>query len=107
MMKLGICRACGAAQYPPREVCVRCLSDAIDIREGDVAGTVLSLTTIHRSIDPAFSEPTPIASVKIDAGPVAIAFAWAGLKPGARVRLSEEPSRPTGQPRIHARPERG
>jgi len=105
-MRLGICGACGAAQYPPREVCVRCLSDAIDSRDVEAAGTVLSLTTIHRSIDPQFTEPAAIASVRMDAGPVVIAFVEPGLKVGARVRLAEKTSRPTGQPRIHAQPER-
>lgn len=64
------------------------MSDVIEVKESDVQGTVLSLTTIHRAIDPGFPEPTAIASVKMDVGPVAIAFAAAGLTIGARVLLS-------------------
>jgi uncharacterized OB-fold protein len=88
-MKLGICRACGAAQYPAREVCAKCLSDAIEVREREVLGEIVSLAKIHRSADAKFAGQTPaIASVKMDAGPVAISFVSPEAKLGARVRLS-------------------
>ena len=93
-MLLGICRQCGTAQYPLREVCLRCLSDAIDARETDAGGIVLAGARVHRSLDPAFAGrlPLEIVSVKLDAGPVAIVFGRPGLEAGARVRL-----RPQGE----------
>jgi uncharacterized OB-fold protein len=90
VIELAICQNCGAAQYPFREVCVRCLSDNIDVRQVDAQGTLLACTRIHRSFDPRFSSrlPLQVGSVKLDAGPVAIAFVSQGVsKVGMRVRL--------------------
>ena len=90
MIKLGVCRDCAATQYPPREVCGSCLSQAVELREVDAQGTLLACTRIHRSIEPRFASrlPLDVGSVKLDAGPVAIAFVPAGVAaPGARVRL--------------------
>lgn len=46
------CSECGTLQYPPRDVCRRCLSDALHPRETPVTGTVMAQALIHRSLDP-------------------------------------------------------
>lgn len=90
MIRLAICGGCGAAHHPLREVCGRCLSDQVELRETTGEGTLIASTRIHRSIEPRFAPRLPLAvgSVKLDAGPVAIAFIE-GEPPraGARVRL--------------------
>jgi hypothetical protein len=47
--ELQCCAACGTVQYPPREACVACLSDALEWRETDPAGDLLADTVVHHS----------------------------------------------------------
>jgi uncharacterized OB-fold protein len=73
---LPVCENCGTCQYPVRDTCWRCLSCCIEDREIDGAGAVVATTVLHRSNDPQFSSSLPlrIASVRLDAGPVVLAF---------------------------------
>lgn len=90
MIDLATCEACGAAQYPPREVCVRCLSDRVRASAVDARGVLLARTRLHRSIDARFDSrlPLDIGTVRLDAGPVAFAFLSADCgEAGSRVRL--------------------
>ena len=85
-MTLQRCTACGAFQYPPREVCATCLSDRLDgDPSADTHGEVLARTLLHHSFEPRFRAQLPIAVglVRFDAGPVAVCF----LGPATGARL--------------------
>ncbi len=87
---LQVCAACGTIQYPPREVCERCLHHELDWKTADPAGAVLAHTTLHTSIEPYFREraPWPIGSIKLDSGPLVVAhLAGDCTTVGKRVRL--------------------
>ena len=89
-MKLQHCIACDAVQYPPRELCVACLADTLEVRETDAeSGELLAVTLLHRSHDPAFSSRLPICIglVRLDAGPSAVCFLTDGCGAGTRVRV--------------------
>jgi len=93
---LPVCPSCSTVQYPPREACVNCLAGDLRWCEVDNHGEVLATTVQHYSLDERFRPQLPlhVASVKLDAGPVAIVFAPPDLKPGQSVsvvlRESEE-----------------
>jgi len=77
MIRLQRCAACGAAQYPPREICVACLSDTLAWETTDsLPGRVLARTVLHHSNEPRFRPRLPLAIglVQLDAGPVAVCF---------------------------------
>lgn len=73
---LPTCRDCGAVQYPAQDACVRCLSDRLEDTPIDGAGTLVSWTALHRSNEARFAGRLPlrIGSVRLDAGPLVIAF---------------------------------
>lgn len=83
------CGACGAGQYPPRELCRTCLADALAWTEHDsVGGELLAVTAVHHTNDPAFRGrlPLPVGLVRI--GDVtAVCFVAAGLAPPAAVQV--------------------
>ena len=88
--ELPVCGACGAAQYPPREVCRACLGDDLGWAEVDGRGEVLATVDLHHSLEPWFGErlPWPIASVKLKVGGVALVhIAPQVAGPGRKVRL--------------------
>jgi uncharacterized OB-fold protein len=101
--ELPVCDACGTAQYPVREVCVRCLSDRLRRRPVKSGGVVLARTVLHRSMDERFAPRLPLAigSVKLDAGPVAITVLDGELAPGVRVQVRAT-SGPEGRTVLHA-----
>lgn len=88
--RLQVCGSCGAVQYPPREVCRQCLSDALVWRAQDGLGKVIAATALHASLEPYFQSrlPVHVAAVQLDAGPVVYAFNDDNLKPGALVRIT-------------------
>ena len=69
--ELQTCEDCGAVQYPPREVCHKCLSAALRWREQGGEGELLGSTTLHHSNDLFFRERLPwrLGLVHLDAGP--------------------------------------
>ncbi len=88
--ELQVCAECGAVQYPPREVCHRCLSGALRWREQSGLGELLSATVVHHSHDPFFRERVPwrLGLVRLDAGPSVVAHLHSGCGPApARVRV--------------------
>jgi len=88
--ELPVCEDCGAVQYPLRERCRLCSSGRLVWREVSAEGTLLARTSARHSTDPYFQRRRPIqlGSVKLDAGPVAIAFVTGKCgAPGSRVRL--------------------
>ncbi|MFK8050547.1 MAG: Zn-ribbon domain-containing OB-fold protein [Halioglobus sp.] len=74
-LHLQQCQQCKTVQYPPREVCVSCLSDDLPWREVDPAGTVQASSQLHHCLEPYFSARKPwlMGSVKLDCGPVVLA----------------------------------
>ena len=57
--ELQQCRDCGTVQYPPREVCGKCLSVRLSWRAQDDQGELLAATVLHHSNDPFFRERLP------------------------------------------------
>jgi NAD(P)-dependent dehydrogenase (short-subunit alcohol dehydrogenase family)/uncharacterized OB-fold protein len=88
--ELQVCADCGAVQYPPREVCHRCLSDRLRWREQTGMGELLSTTTVRHSHDPFFRERVPwtLGLVQLDAGPTLVVHLHGGCAPPpSRVRV--------------------
>lgn len=76
-LSLQHCVDCGAAQYPPRELCHACLGDLV-WRETAGSGVVSSRIDLHHSLWEFFKrhtaqKPWPIASIALDCGPTALA----------------------------------
>ena len=93
-LRLQRCGGCGAVQYPPRERCGACLDDALQLEAVASGATVLAATTLQHSLEPWFAARLPwtIASLYLDAGPVAFAHIEAALaRPGDRVRVASVP----------------
>ena len=58
-LELQRCAACSAIQYPPREACVRCLSQELEWTLMSGEGELVSETTLHHSQELFFRERTP------------------------------------------------
>jgi len=87
-LALQRCTACGAVQYPPRELCWSCLADAMEWRVSDQeAGELLATTTLHHSHDMQFRARPPlrVGLVRLDAGPTAVCFLAGDCVVGVRV----------------------
>jgi NAD(P)-dependent dehydrogenase (short-subunit alcohol dehydrogenase family)/uncharacterized OB-fold protein len=87
---LQVCADCGAATYPPRDACPKCLSAKLVFQKVDDAGTLLAVTTIRTSVDDYFRAHLPwrIGTVSLDCGPTMLAHLHAEVHEGARVRMS-------------------
>lgn len=103
---LQVCHECSAVQYPPREVCVHCLSEHLAWQPVSPMGTLQALTTLHHSNDLYFRERLPwrVGSVHMRAGPVVVAHAHPDCVEGGRVRLALRLDR-SGQAVMLALPE--
>jgi uncharacterized OB-fold protein len=81
------CTACGAVQYPPRELCGACLADVLEWRHSNVElGEVLAMTLVHHTLDAKFRTrlPLSVGLVRFDTGPVALCFLAGGCEAGVR-----------------------
>jgi uncharacterized OB-fold protein len=90
MIRLQRCKECGAAQYPPREICGACLSDRLAWQEAEsLPARVLARTRLHHSNEPSFRSRLPLSLglVRFDAGPVAICFLAEATAPGTAVQV--------------------
>ena len=58
-LELQRCAACSAIQYPPREACVKCLSEELEWTLMSGEGELVSETTLHHSQELFFRERTP------------------------------------------------
>lgn len=87
---LQVCSSCQAVQYPPREVCGECLSDALAWEPVNPWGVLLASTTLHHSNDLYFRERLPwrIGTVRMDAGPSVIAHVHQDCADNELVRLT-------------------
>ena len=86
------CEACSTVQYPPREVCCKCLSDQLSWQESDNLGTVLASVALQRSLEPYFQDQTPwlLGSVQLDCGPVVLLqLPSTCQKNGSRVQVTQ------------------
>lgn len=89
-MVLQRCRACGAFQYPPREVCHRCLAESLRWTAVDGGGQLLSATALHHSHDLFFRERLPwrLGLVQLDVGVAMMVHLHGDVPPPpARVRV--------------------
>jgi NAD(P)-dependent dehydrogenase (short-subunit alcohol dehydrogenase family)/uncharacterized OB-fold protein len=87
---LQVCRDCGTVHYPPQEACRACLSARLDWRAQDGGGELLADTVLRHSNELYFRARVPLrlGSVRLDAGPTAIAFVHGACPaPPARVRV--------------------
>jgi NAD(P)-dependent dehydrogenase (short-subunit alcohol dehydrogenase family)/uncharacterized OB-fold protein len=88
--ELQVCGDCGAVQYPPREMCHRCLSGTLRWREQPGTGELIAETSLHHSNDSYFREHLPwrLGLVRLDAGPTAVVHLHGGCAPApSRVRV--------------------
>ncbi len=72
---LQVCNRCMTVQYPPREACVACLSDALTWREQVGGGELIAATAVFHSTHPYFRSHSPwhIGIVRLDVGVSVIA----------------------------------
>jgi uncharacterized OB-fold protein len=106
-MALQRCTDCGAVQYPPRELCVACLSDGLEWHEADAeVGEVLASTVLHHSHNVAFVDALPlrVGLVRLDQGPTVVCFLNEDCAIGMRVRVTAH-NDAAGRPVMTAAPE--
>ena len=86
------CENCKTVQYPPREVCKQCLSDALTWQPVDNQGELLVSNNLHNSLEPYYQAQMPwqLASVKLDIGPVVLVHNATSSRAGDRVRVVAE-----------------
>ena len=65
------CSSCGYRRWPPGPLCPECLAEGSDWTEVRPTGTLWSIATYHRALDPAFADEVPytVALVELDDGP--------------------------------------
>jgi NAD(P)-dependent dehydrogenase (short-subunit alcohol dehydrogenase family)/uncharacterized OB-fold protein len=73
--RLQVCGSCGSVQYPPRDVCSRCLSAQLRWRDMATSGELIAGSLTFISNSPYFRERAPwrIGTVQLDCGPLVIA----------------------------------
>lgn len=87
---LQVCENCSAVQYPPRECCRECLSDALAWNAVSAEGRVVAVTALQHSLEPVFQSQTPvhIANIRMETGVTILAFCDAGTTAGQVVNVS-------------------
>lgn len=87
---LQVCEACAAVQYPPRDACHGCLSNALTWKDVEPDGTVIAETTIRVSPEPYFRERVPwrMGAVKLRVGPTVNCHLHGEVGRGVRVRMA-------------------
>lgn len=91
-LALQHCAACGATQYPPRELCHVCLDpDLVWTIATAATGEVLAATVLHHSFEPEMRPRLPLrlGLVRLEQGPTIVCFLPAA-EPGASVRVRAE-----------------
>ena len=74
--QLERCTDCEHVQYPARGFCEQCLSPGTEPVAIDEAGTLLSWSILHTSLEPALRPYLPLtaASIALPSGPVVITY---------------------------------
>lgn len=87
---LHTCCDCGAIQYPPRDVCRRCLGERLSVRPAAPRGVVIATTTVRASAETYFRERAPwkVATVRLDCGVPVIAFLHGDCPTSGPVRVA-------------------
>jgi uncharacterized protein len=62
------CRGCGAAQFPPAEICRACTGANLVWERSAGLGTLYSWTVVYRPVTPVFDVPYAPAIVDLDEG---------------------------------------
>lgn len=88
-LELPRCGSCGAVQYPPQEFCRECLDGEPVLAPCNPRATVIASAAVNRSYAADFADGGPwfVASVKMDAGPIAFVHVGELLEGGAKVQL--------------------
>ena len=75
-LMLQTCPDCGYVQYPPQEICRRCLGGSPAPKEQPAGGKLQAATELHASIDEFLRDylPLRIGNIQLDCGPVVIAY---------------------------------
>lgn len=65
------CSSCRYLRWPPTPLCPECQTEAGEWTQIRPTGTLYSVATYHRALDPAFAEAVPytVALVQLDDGP--------------------------------------
>jgi len=63
------CGGCGAHQFYPRPMCLKCNSLDVSWVEAHGTGTVYSMTTVRVPVTPELEPPYVVALVELDEGP--------------------------------------
>ena len=93
LLKFSKCEQCGLFQFPPRDLCSHCLSEAIIWESVQPFGVVLADTRIHYSLEEQLQKTVPnhIGLIKLDIGPTIFANLEEELKKGDRVMITASP----------------
>ena len=104
---LQVCNECEKVQYPPRQICGKCLSDKLFWQDVSNGGKLLAETELQHSNDTYFRDRVPwrLGIVIADAGPSIVAHLGEDCSHGQRVRMSLSIDR-AGNAVITARPEK-
>ena len=104
--RLQVCEECGATQYPPRDVCGRCLSGALKWRAVEPRGTLIATTTTRISSELYFRERPPWLTglVRLESGASVVAHLHPECRVGGPVRLDLKLD-PAGRGAVYALPE--
>lgn len=110
-IELQRCGHCGAFQYPARDLCRMCLSDALRMAAVQAGGIIVSEARICRSLEPErlTNGPLRIGAVALDVGVRVIALLDGEATAGTRVLLhrTDSPERPLVASRSQPVPEQG
>jgi NAD(P)-dependent dehydrogenase (short-subunit alcohol dehydrogenase family)/uncharacterized OB-fold protein len=107
--ELQVCRDCNAVQYPPREVCNKCLSHRLTWRAADGRGDLLADTVLRTPQELFFRERAPwrVGMVRLDGGVNVVAYVHDSVSAApCRVRVQASLDR-AGQAALIAFPEHG
>lgn len=107
VFEMQVCAECSTVQYPPREVCGHCLSEALTWKQVPNGGELIASTILRHSNDLYFRERLPwrVGTVRMDAGPSVVAHVHEDVSTNDRVRLALKLDR-SGQAVLHALPEK-
>jgi uncharacterized OB-fold protein len=88
-IRLQRCGACGARQYPERDLCRVCLADALRVEDHEGRGRLVAEATLRHTLDPAVASELPlrIGTVALDEGVRLIVFLAPGVAPGETIVL--------------------